>query len=134
VTLAVARTSIEVSCLAGTWHRHAGEIRPLRRRSHPGRFGQTGLEESRRLAVKDWAAELTGRYAPATVIVTLLSLVLTAAVEERMIAHNPIQACGYPTPAQWAMGHATASRAHGGEPAGTGGQALDEETEERPGR
>ncbi|WP_171064576.1 tyrosine-type recombinase/integrase [Actinomadura soli] len=40
-----------------------------------------------------WAQELAARYAPSTVsgIVTLLSIVLTEAVNERMIAHNPIQ-------------------------------------------
>jgi hypothetical protein len=58
-----------------------------------GHPATAGLEEIRRLAVKHWTAELTGRYASSTVsgIITLLSLVLTAAVEERMIAHNPIQ-------------------------------------------
>ena len=56
-------------------------------------FGQIGLDEIRRLAVKQWAGELSVRYAEATVrgIVTLLSLVMTAAVEDRMIATNPIQ-------------------------------------------
>jgi integrase len=61
-------------------------------------FGKTSLEEIRRLAVKRWATELAGRYAPSTVsgIVTLLSIVLTAAVEERMLAHNPIQGLRLP--------------------------------------
>jgi integrase len=56
-------------------------------------FGQVGLEEIRRLAVKQWAGELSGRYAEATVrgIITLFSLVMTAAVEDKMIATNPIQ-------------------------------------------
>lgn len=56
-------------------------------------FGQVGLDEIRRMAVKQWAGELSGRYAEATVrgIVTLFSLVMSAAVEEKMIATNPIQ-------------------------------------------
>jgi hypothetical protein len=56
-------------------------------------FGQVGLDEIRRLAVKQWSGELSTRYAEATVrgIVTLFSLVMTAAVEDKMIATNPIQ-------------------------------------------
>jgi integrase len=56
-------------------------------------FGQVGLDEVRRLAVKRWAGELSGRYAEATVrgIITLFSLVMTAAVEDKMVATNPIQ-------------------------------------------
>jgi integrase len=55
-------------------------------------FGQIGLDEIRRLAVKQWAGELSARYAEATVrgIVTLFSLVMTAAVENQMLATNPI--------------------------------------------
>ncbi|WP_242907449.1 tyrosine-type recombinase/integrase [Actinomadura terrae] len=61
-------------------------------------FSETGLEEIRRMAVKRWANELAERYAPSTVsgIVTLLSVVLTAAVEERMLAHNPVQGLRLP--------------------------------------
>jgi integrase len=56
-------------------------------------FGQVGLDQIRRIAVKQWATGLSARYSPATVrsIVTLMSLVCTAAVEERMIATNPVQ-------------------------------------------
>lgn len=56
-------------------------------------FGEVGLDAIRRLAVRQWAQELSARYAPSTVsgIVTLLSIVLTEAVNERMIAHNPVQ-------------------------------------------
>jgi integrase len=56
-------------------------------------LGEVGLDQIRRLAVKRWAGELGTRYAPATVrsIISLLSLVLTAAVEERILAINPIQ-------------------------------------------
>ena len=56
-------------------------------------FGEVSLDQIRRIAVKRWAGELGARYAPATVrsIITLLSLVFTAAVEERMIAINPVQ-------------------------------------------
>jgi integrase len=56
-------------------------------------FGQVSLDEVRRLAVKQWAGELSGCYAEATVrgIVTLFSLVMTAAVEDKMLATNPIQ-------------------------------------------
>lgn len=55
-------------------------------------FGKVSLDQIRRIAVKEWATGLGARYTPSTVhsIVTLLSLVLTAAVEERMIAINPI--------------------------------------------
>ncbi|GAA2080625.1 tyrosine-type recombinase/integrase [Actinomadura alba] len=56
-------------------------------------FGQVGLEEIRRMAVIQWAGDLRGRYAESTVrgIVTLFSLVMSAAAEEKMIASNPIQ-------------------------------------------
>jgi hypothetical protein len=56
-------------------------------------FGQLSLDQIRRSAVKEWAIDLRARYSAATVrgIVTLMSLLLTAAVEERMIAINPIQ-------------------------------------------
>ncbi|MFI0453547.1 hypothetical protein [Actinomadura sp. 6N118] len=55
-------------------------------------FGHLPLDQIRRSAVKHWAIGLRARYSLATVrgIVTLMSLMLTAAVEERMIA-NPIQ-------------------------------------------
>jgi integrase len=54
-------------------------------------FGQVRLDQIRRMAVKEWAADLAVRYAPATVssIVTLLSVVLNAAVQEQVIAVNP---------------------------------------------
>ena len=56
-------------------------------------FGRISLDQIRRSAVKHWAIGLRARYSLATVrgIVTLMSLVLNAAVEERMIAINPIQ-------------------------------------------
>ncbi|GAA5088087.1 integrase [Thermocatellispora tengchongensis] len=56
-------------------------------------FGEVTLDGIARLAVKQWAGQLGDRYAPATVsgIITLLSVLLTAAVEERMLAINPIQ-------------------------------------------
>jgi integrase len=56
-------------------------------------FGQVSLDGIARLTVKQWAGQLSDRYAPATVsgIITLLSVVLTAAVDERMLAINPIQ-------------------------------------------
>jgi integrase len=55
-------------------------------------FGRLSLDQIRRSAVKHWAIGLRARYSLATVrgIVTLMSLVLNAAVEERMIAINPI--------------------------------------------
>ena len=56
-------------------------------------FGATSLDHIRRIAVKQWTIDLRSRYSLASVrgVVTLMSLVLTAAVEERMIAVNPIQ-------------------------------------------
>ncbi|MEV5751668.1 tyrosine-type recombinase/integrase [Actinoallomurus sp. NPDC052308] len=56
-------------------------------------FGHLSLDQIRRSAVKQWAIGLRARYSLASVrgIVTLMSLLLTAAVEERMIAINPIQ-------------------------------------------
>ncbi|WP_248963808.1 N-terminal phage integrase SAM-like domain-containing protein [Sphaerisporangium perillae] len=56
-------------------------------------FGEVGLDGIRRIVVKQWANQLADRYAPSTVggIVTLLSVTLTAAVEERMLAINPVQ-------------------------------------------
>ncbi|GIH29637.1 hypothetical protein Aph01nite_79470 [Acrocarpospora phusangensis] len=47
-------------------------------------FGQVRLDQIRRMAVKEWAADLGARYAPATVsgILTLLSVVMNAAVQE----------------------------------------------------
>ncbi|KAB2343756.1 tyrosine-type recombinase/integrase [Actinomadura rudentiformis] len=56
-------------------------------------FGHLPLDQIRRSAVKHWAIGLRARYSLATVrgIVTLMSLMLTAAVEERMITVNPIQ-------------------------------------------
>jgi integrase len=61
-------------------------------------FGHVGLEEIRRMAVTQWAHEQRGRYAESTVrgMVTLFSLVMSAAVEERMIASNPIQSLRLP--------------------------------------
>ncbi|MUN39435.1 tyrosine-type recombinase/integrase [Actinomadura litoris] len=61
-------------------------------------FSETSLEEIRRLAVNRWANELAERYASSTVsgIVTLLSVVLTAAVDERMLARNPVQGLRIP--------------------------------------
>lgn len=72
-------------------------------------FGQISLDQIRRIAVKVWAIGLRARYSTATVrgIVTLLSLVLTAAVEERMIATNPIQGLRINEPrARQTNGHA----------------------------
>ncbi|TDC86498.1 tyrosine-type recombinase/integrase [Actinomadura sp. 7K507] len=85
---------------AQTW-RHSHPVAPSTRAKYDHyldahivpAFGDVGLDAIRRMAVKQWAQELSARYAPSTVsgIVTLLSIVLTEAVEERMIAHNPIQ-------------------------------------------
>jgi integrase len=62
-------------------------------------FGKDGLDEIRRSMVKDWAGGLQGRYAEATArgIITLFSLVMTAAVEEKMLAANPIQGLRLPS-------------------------------------
>lgn len=102
-------------------------------------FGQIGLDEIRRLAVKQWAGELSTRYAEATIrgIVTLFSLVMTAAVEDKMIATNPVQGLRLASRrARQADGHRAAKRPiptadhllaiaeRAGELAGRGGYAI----------
>lgn len=63
-------------------------------------FGQLSFDQIRRSAVKQWAIGLRARYSLASVrgIVILLSLLLTASVEERVIAINPIQGLGMAEP------------------------------------
>jgi len=55
------------------------------------RFGDTPLNAISRMAVKAWAKDLNHRRAPATVasILTLYSMLLSEAVEERRIPLNP---------------------------------------------
>lgn len=72
---------------------HSSQVRPLPRSAHPARLRAHVPRQIRRSAVKQWAIGLRAGYSLASVrgIVTLMSLLLTAAVEERMIAVNPIQ-------------------------------------------
>jgi integrase len=88
-------------------------------------FGQLSLDQIRRSAVKEWAIDLRARYSPATVrgIVTLMSLLLTAAVEERMIAINPIQGLRMAEPRTRHHPH-TAMRQVAKRPVPTGEQVL----------
>jgi integrase len=72
---------------AATWERYRSH---LRLHILP-RFGDTPLNAITRMAVKAWVKDLSRRRAPATVasILTLLSMLMNEAVEERRIPLNP---------------------------------------------
>ena len=61
------------------------------------RFGESGLDQIERDQVKEFISELRYRKLAKNTIrlaVTTLRAVLTAAVEDRLISHNPAQALG----------------------------------------